>query len=88
MTKNFFFRSILSWSEEALETRNKCNKFYRENHSWKDSRLHSIEDKFCRPLVTNDSKISFLSLKIRIEMMNRHMLKSPQENFAMTQRLI
>ena len=54
---------IGSLSEEALETRNKCNKAYRLHHSRKDSRLHTMEDQFHRLLMTSDPKISLISLK-------------------------
>jgi len=49
------------YSEEALESRNKDFRKYRESYSRKFSREKTLNDVFCRLLISSDPYISSLS---------------------------
>jgi hypothetical protein len=54
---------IGAYSEEAQESRNKDNKNYRLNHSFKGSRIQTFTDQINYLLLTSDPKISDLIIK-------------------------
>ena len=78
-----FLLPIGKMSEEAQESSNKFIKKFRQDFSRKCSRTKTMEDVFCRLLVTSDPLISSLrkvpAKKMRspeaIELLNEHSIK-------------
>lgn len=56
-----FLLPIGGYSEEALETRNRDNLYFREHHARKCHRIKTMEDQYNRLLVTSDPYISSIN---------------------------
>jgi hypothetical protein len=72
-------------SEEGAEGRNKFYKYDRQHHSRLDSREHTMQDVFCRHLVSSDPVISEIGNDVRRKYLKRHQISEEVKNMLRDQ---